>query len=235
VSNQLSSNEFKTIYSEFSAPICALDCGQKCAPQNDWGIPFCCDIGHVVPTAYTAEWQYLRIHADLWNLWESEHPAEMARLQAETPDGQVLIACLGHQHCQRDFRSITCRAFPFFPYVTSAGILIGLSYYWVYEEYCWVISHLKQVTNQYRSQFFTIYEQIFENMPQELENFRYHSQAMRKIFQKMRRAIPLLHRNGLAYKITPHNERLRRVDIATFPKFGPYAIADLLPFPDEID
>jgi hypothetical protein len=58
---------------------------------------------------------------------------------------------------------------------------------------------------------------------------------MLKFFKKKRRAIPLLHRNGLAYKITPHNERLRRVDIATFPKFGPYAIADLLPFPDEID
>lgn len=233
VINQFSADDFESIYAGFNAPIHALDCGQKCAPHNDWGIPFCCDISHAVPTAYTNEWQYLRAHTDLWHLWQSERPDETASLQAETPEDQVLIACLGHQQCQRNFRSITCRAFPFFPYITSAGALIGLSYYWEYEDRCWAISHLAQVTIQYQAQFITTYERFFEYMPRELENFHYHGQMMRKIFAKKQRAIPLLHRNGRAYKITPHNERLRRVDVAAFPKFGPYAIADLLRFPDE--
>ncbi len=234
VKNQFSRDDFKTVYSKFNSPIFSLDCGRKCSPHNDWGIPFCCDISHAVPTAYSAEWEYLRSETNLWHLWESERSVETTSLQAETPDGQVLIACLGHHYCQREFRSITCRAFPFFPYITSAGEFIGLSYYWEYEERCWVISQLQQVTDQYRGQFITVYEYIFEHMPQELENFRFHSQMMRKIFKNKRRAIPLLHRNGKAYKITPNNERLRRKDITTFPKFGPYAIIDLLPFPEEV-
>lgn len=234
VSKQFSWDNFKTIYSKFSAPIFGMDCGKKCAPHNDWGIPFCCDIDHAVPTAYTAEWEYLRSNTDLWHLLDSENSVEAASLQSELPDGLVLIACLGHQHCQREYRSITCRSFPFFPYITSDGEFIGLSYYWEYEELCWVISHLKQVTDQYRKQVITIYESIFKHMPQEIKNFRYHSQMMRKIFNKKHRAIPLLHRNGETYKISPHNERMRRFDVAAFPKFGPYAIIDLLSFPDDI-
>jgi hypothetical protein len=233
VNYQFSSDEYKSIYEGFSAPIHELDCGHKCAPHNDWGIPFCCDIGHAVPTAYTAEWQYLVANTELWHLWNSENTDDKDNLEDKTPDDQVLISCLGHQCCQRDFRSITCRAFPFFPYMTSKGELIGLSYYWIYEERCWVISHLEQVTDQYRAQFIMTYDSIVERNPKEFENFRYHAQVMRKIFAEKKRAIPLLHRNGRAYKISPHSERLRRVDIASFSKYGPYAIADKLPFPDE--
>ncbi|MEN8172442.1 MAG: hypothetical protein ABFS03_06125 [Chloroflexota bacterium] len=226
-------NEYSEIYQGFNAPIHVLDCGKKCAPHNDFGIPFCCDTNHAVPTAYKTEWAYLSKHTNLWHLWRSDSVEDQNCLEKQTPDHQVLIACLGHQDCQRDFRSITCRAFPFFPYVTSTGKFIGLSYYWEYEERCWAISHLEQVTDEYRAQFIITYEGIFERNQQELENFHFHAQMMRKIFSKKGRAIPLLHRNGRAYKITPHNERLRRADAASFSKFGPYAIADWLPFPDE--
>jgi hypothetical protein len=57
---------------------------------------------------------------------------------------------------------------------------------------------------------------------------------MRLEFGKSNRAIPLLHRNGYSYKITPHNERMRRVDVRSFSKHGPYKIAAVMPFPDEI-
>jgi len=234
VSSQFSADDYINIYEGFSAPIHSLDCGNKCAPYNDFGIPFCCDTSHAVPTAYKNEWQYLKANTDLWHLWKSESVDDQNNLEKKTPDNQVLIECLGSQHCQRDFRSITCRAFPFFPYLTSTGELIGLSYYWEYEERCWVISHLDQVTEEYRTQFIKTYDTIFAGNDQELENFRYHAQMMRKKFTEKRRAIPLLHRNGQAYKISPGNERLRRVDITSFSKFGPYAIADWLPFPDEV-
>ncbi|MGE5225224.1 MAG: hypothetical protein ACM3PY_22525, partial [Omnitrophica WOR_2 bacterium] len=165
--------------------------------------------------------------------WKGESPVETSRLQNQTPPGQVLIACQGHTLCQRSFRSITCRSFPFFPYVTNGSEFLGLSYYWDYEDRCWVISNLNQVTSEYRHEFIAAYDLLFENMPQEKETFRYHSGMMRRIFGRKHRAIPLLHRNGKAYKITPHNGRMRRVPIEAFPKFGPYQISAILKFEDE--
>ena len=226
---------FEEIYAGFHAPIAEFDCGDRCAPYNEWGVPFCCDTRHAVPAAYQQEWEYLQANTDLWHPWQGADRYQRESLQAETPDGQVLIACQGYEHCQREFRSITCRAFPFFPYVTRQGDFIGLSYYWEYEDRCWVISNLRVVTRTYLQEFVSTFEIIFRQKPDDLENFRYHSSLMRRIFSRKRRAIPLLHRNGYAYKVTPRNGRMRRIDIARLPRFGPYQIAAELPFPDEIE
>jgi hypothetical protein len=226
--------DFPDFYSRFNAPITTLDCGDRCAPYNERGVPFCCDTRHAVPTAYQPEWEYLKENTDLWHLWVAEKPAETARLQAQTPPGQVLIECLGHRLCQRNFRSITCRSFPFFPYLNRTGQFIGLSYYWEYEDRCWVISNLQVVSTEYRLEFIAAYDGLFEKLPAERENFRYHSIMMRRIFGRGGRAIPLLHRNGKAYKVTPRNGRLRRVSLESLPKFGPYMLGAKLPFADEI-
>jgi hypothetical protein len=227
--------DFAPVYKRFSAPITELNCGDKCAPHNERGVPFCCDLHHAVPTAYQAEWEYLRANTGLWRLWEAEDSAETAALRKQTPSGQVLIACLGYQLCQRGFRSLTCRSFPFFPYLTREGDFIGLSYYWEYEDRCWVISNLQVVLPEYRAQFIDAYDTLFAAMPDERENFHHHASIMRRFFGWRRRAIPLLHRNGYTYKITPRNGRLRRVPVGSLPKFGPYKIAAEMPFPDEID
>ncbi len=226
--------DFAALYARFRSPVAALDCGSRCSPYNENGVPFCCDTRHAVPTAYAAEWEYLQAHTDLWHPWEAPDSAETARLQAQTPAGQVLIACLGHTLCQRDFRSLTCRAFPFFPYLDREGEFLGLSYYWEYEDRCWVISHLEAITSAYRQEFISAYDLLFSRMPHERESFRHHSAVMRRVFGRRRRAVPLLHRNGEAYKITPSNGRLRRVPLESLPKFGPYRIAGELPFPEEM-
>ena len=152
---------------------------------------------------------------------------------AQTPKGQVLIECKGHLHCQRQYRSLTCRAFPFFPYFTLKGEFIGISYYWEYEDRCWIISHLDQVSSGYVSEFVTIYETIFQVYPEEKEAFRYHSSMMRRLFSRRKRAIPLLHRNGRAYKISPRDGRKRKISAQDLPKYGPYRVASKLLFPDE--
>jgi hypothetical protein len=226
-------SEFATLYAHFHAPITNLNCGDKCAPYNERGAPFCCDTRHAVPTAYQSEWAYLQANTNLWHLWEGKSTGETSELREQTPPGQVLIACLGHEHCQREFRSITCRSFPFFPYINSQREFIGMSYYWEYEDRCWVISNLEVVSPRYRHEFTSSYETLFETMPGEIETFHYRSAQMRSTFSRSRRAIPLLHRNGRVYKITAHNERMRRVRIGEFLSFGWYEVAKRLPFPDE--
>jgi len=224
---------YKELYNLFDTPITAGDCGEKCAPHNDFGVPFCCDTQHAVPTAYDDEWHYLNENTKLWHLWENSDRDETIRLEEDTPVGQVLLECLGHYQCQREYRSITCRAFPFFPYITLDGDFIGLSYYWQYEDRCWIISNLDLVTDAYLMEFVNAYQFIFEKFPDELEGFRYHSIIMRRVFGRQKRAIPLLHKNGDAYKITPRNGRLKKINPALFSKHGPFKIAALMPFPDE--
>lgn len=226
--------DFAALYAQFEAPIAAFNCGDRCAPYNERGVPFCCDTRHAVPTAYLDEWGYLKENTDLWHLWSSDDPAETAALEQQTPRDQVLIACQGHTRCQRGFRSLTCRAFPFFPYLNREGEFLGLSYYWEYEDRCWVISNLQIVSPEYREQFIAAYDLIFERFPGERENFRYHSIVMRRVFGRRKRSIPLLHRDGKTYMVAPGGGKMRQVDPASLPKFGPYEIAAELPFADEL-
>lgn len=233
---------FADLYSGFQAPISELDCGKKCAPYNPGGKPFCCDTCHAVPTVYHAEWDYLKVNTSLWHIWMGDECADTAeyaetereRLQTETPHDMRLVACLGPEQCQRDFRGLTCRQFPFFPYLDSSGEFLGLSYYWEYEEQCWVISNLDVVQSAYREQFIQAFEQLFSHYPEDVRSYQAYSEEMRDKFNEQRRAIPLLHRNGHTYKISTHNERLRRVPEGSLPKFGPYKIASKMPFPEEI-
>lgn len=232
---QIPPDEIKEIYAHFDAPIAALNCGSKCAPYNDRGVPFCCDTHHAVPTAYHEEWQFLKLNTDLWHVWEPLDQQEKARLQAETTDGMVLIECLGHHHCQRAFRSLTCRAFPFFPYLDSKREFLGLTYYWEYQDRCWVVSNLHVVSLEYRQQFLDTFDLLFARMPEERESYAHQSAQMRRVFTRRRRTIPLLHRDGLTYKVSPTSERMRHVEPKNLPKYGPYRIAAALPFPDELD
>jgi hypothetical protein len=230
---QAKPEDFSALYLSFHAPIAALDCGAKCAPYNLRGVPFCCDTRHAIPTAYQAEWDYLQANTNLWHLWQGNASRKASSIRSSVPEGQVAIQCLGHRLCQRNFRSITCRSFPFFPYITRENEFIGLSYYWEYEDRCWVISHLSRVTPEYLGEFIHTFERLFKLVPAEQVNFRHFSTTMRRHFGRMKRAIPLLHRNGGYYKVTPRNGRLRRVDPGSLPKFGPYLIAERLPFPGE--
>jgi hypothetical protein len=226
--------DFASIYARFDSPILDVDCGTRCSPHNDYGVPFCCDTSHAIPSAYTLEWDYLKANTDLWHLWDPDDLDESNRLQAETPEGQVLIECQGHLYCQRPYRSLTCRAFPFFPFITRGGEFIGLSYYWRYEDRCWVISNLDKVTIKYRNEFVDTFDRLFRDTPQELENFRFHSGIMRRVFGRAKRTIPLLHRDGKAYAVTPRDGQLNLATPESFPKFGLYEITVLLPFPDEL-
>lgn len=240
--NLLPSN-MRALYAGFDAPLADLDCGNKCAPYNH-GFPVCCDIHHAVPTAYPGEWVHLRSRTRLWEVWKPEDEDHRAEIQADAGD-LILLECLmlnagnpaepiPEPYCRRELRTIVCRAFPFFPYFNSHGELLGLSVYWDYQDRCWIISNLQVVRPEYRTQFIHTYEEIFSQMPAERESFQYHSEEMRRIFKERRRTIPLLHRDGYAYKISPATEKMQQVAPDSFPKHGPYKIADALLFPDEM-
>jgi hypothetical protein len=219
--------DIRALYDGFDAPVTVFDCGQKCAPHNPSGKPFCCDICHAVPAAYHEEWQYLQKNTNLWHTWradecESESKDEHSELQTGTPENMLLLACLGPSLCQRPFRALSCRQFPFFPYVTSDYRFIGLAFDWEFENTCWVISNLGEVTDTYRQQFVQTHDRLFAFSQEAFESYQYHSEKMRTHFANLHKRIPLLHRNGGYYLLSPGSERLARTTREHLPRFGPY-------------
>lgn len=214
------------MYERFDAPVTALDCGAKCAEHNPHGIPFCCDICRAVPVAYHQEWDYLRRSTDLWHIWRGdecpEDPTDPQVLQEETPEHMLLLACKGPALCQRDYRAVSCRQFPFYPYITYDYRFVGLAWHWDFEPLCWVISHTGQVTEAYRQEFVDFYDKLFETWPLEMESYAILSDEMREHFENSRRRIPLLHRNGGFYLVSPGTDTMRKVPPDKFPRFQPY-------------
>jgi hypothetical protein len=225
--SDLKEEDIRSIYDGFNSPIAEFDCGRKCASHNPSGKPFCCDICHAVPAAYKSEWNYLEHSTDLWHKWRGDEcedttPKEFAHLKANTPKNMVLLACLGPSQCQRDFRALSCRQFPFFPYVTSEYRFIGLAYEWEFESKCWVISNLSSVTQKYREEFIHTYDKLFAFFQDEFEQYAYHSEKMRAHFIKQKRRFSLLHRNGKYYLVSAGSERLQPVNADRLPRFGFY-------------
>jgi hypothetical protein len=233
--NDLNLEEIRALYDAFASPIAALDCGRKCAPHNPSCKPFCCDICHAVPAAYRSEWAYLEAATDLWHPWRGDEctPEDAAKqrkgLKTETPSSMVLLACLGPERCQRPHRALSCRQFPFFPYVTSDYRFLGMAYEWEFEQKCWVISNLGEVSIAYRREFVSTFDRLFALFQDEFEAYAERSRQMRDHFGRLRRRIPLLHRDGGAYLISPHSERARRTELSRLPRFGPYSNPRPLP------
>lgn len=221
--------DLRALFDDFDSPIAKLDCGKKCAPHNPSGKPFCCDICHAVPAAFTSEWVYFQATTDLWHRYRgdecdaSRDPAPAsAKKDLNLPSGMTSLACLGPARCQRDYRALSCRAFPFFPYVTSDYRFLGLACEWDFESACWVISHLSAVTDKYRAEFLHTFDHLLALFEDVFENYAYHSELMRAHYASRRKRFPVLHRNGRAYLVSPISERMQRVEVSSLPRFGFY-------------
>jgi hypothetical protein len=226
---------FRELYEIFSSPLSGLDCGQKCGPYNDYGVPVCCDINLVIPAAYEEEWVYLEAATDLWQLWKGSSREELNDMTESLQAGQTLIQCLGYKDCQRQFRSITCRAFPFYPYLDSSGYFMGLAYYDDFKEDCWIISNLEVISLQYILEFQTTYQRIFEIYPETRSGFHDYSGYIRDVSAGKSMDLVVLGFSGELLMIDPVTEKVSEGNFPDLAKFGPFLAARDLKFPDEID
>ena len=227
----LTAKDIRALYGGFDTPITDLDCGQMCAPHNFNGIPFCCDICHAVPAAYQSEWETLKEATELWHPYRGDECASQpdpepanSVTDSDMPPGMIPLACLGPSRCERENRLLSCRQFPFFPYVTSDYRFLGLAYDWEFESVCWVVSNLGRVSEAYRLEFVRTFDRIFALFQDEFESYATRSEEMRAHFASQRRRIPILHRDGGFRLISPVSERAYRVDENQLPRFGPYRV-----------
>lgn len=194
--------DFAEIYARFGASIASRhDCGRYCAPLNG-GEPVCCTTGHAIPIVQKSEWKLLKKRTDLWHSFKPFDKTSR-EIVDELHSSCKAIECKGAAFCERDNRTLACRAFPFFPYFTKERELIGLGYYWSFEDRCWVLSNLACVEKEFVDEFLSAYELLFEKDEDELEAFVDESAAMRRVFSRRGAPLPLIGRDARLYKIMP--------------------------------
>lgn len=215
--------QFDDIYRRFQAAISRYDCGKWCAPLNG-GEPVCCSTQHAVPVVHKAEWELLSARTDLWHRFKP-YDAPTRKIVDELPTTCRAIECKGARRCERDNRTLACRAFPFFPYITRAGDFVGLAYYWDFEDRCWIISNLQVVEGDFVREFVAAYEALFRTDADEFPTLRDHSASMRRVFTRRRQIIPLIGRDGGYFKVMPRTGAIRPARVEEFRKYGPYRSA----------
>lgn len=191
--------DIQKLYQNFNAPVCNVDCGEKCRVNNPNGVPYCCDITHAIPAVYDQEANYYQDRTKLWFPYMGESAGDDLSL----PDGMRLYQCLGASKCQREYRSLSCRQFPFYPYVTADYAFLGLALEWEFKEKCWLFEHLELVTAEYREQFVHVYDEIFAFHQDIFENYAEHSARAREAHRLHNQKLFVLGRDGEGFWIDP--------------------------------
>jgi Fe-S-cluster containining protein len=212
---------YARVYARFDAPVTRFDCGRMCSPHNG-GEPVCCSTDHAVPIVDRAEYRLLRGRSDLWRRYR---PADRAgqKIVEELHRSCVAVECKGARACERENRSLACRAFPFFPYFErGAERFVGLAYYWDFEDRCWVISNLGVVDRGFVREFVDAFELMFAESASERQEMIDHSATMRRIFTRRDAIIPLVGRDGGYLAVEPRTHLVRPARLEEFKRFGPY-------------
>jgi len=216
----LKGRDFATLYEGFTAPISRFDCGRKCAPLNG-GEPVCCSTQNAVPVVHKVEYEFLRTRTDLWSKFKPYDYATREIVAELTPDCTA-IHCKGARYCERDNRTIACRGFPFYPYITRQRQFVGVGTYWVFEDRCWVMSNLQVVDRTFVEQFMATYEALFVKDPTEFATYVDFSASARRVFSRWKRDIALLGRNGELLVVDPATGEIRPGKARDYPKVAPF-------------
>lgn len=214
--------DFAQIHSAFDAPVSArFDCGRFCAPLND-GTPVCCSTDHAIPVVHKTEWKHLKERTDLWSKFKPQDKDAQKIVDDLAPDCTA-IQCKGARFCERENRTLACRAFPFFPYFPKGGDIAGLTTYWIFEDRCWVISNQWCVDQEFITQLIDAYRLVFSKDKDEEEAYRDESAKARKVFARRKQALPILGLDGGLLKVEPKTKgRIVPASPDDFPAYGPY-------------
>jgi hypothetical protein len=212
---------YRHIYDIFQASISRFDCGRKCAPLNG-GSPVCCSTQNAVPVVHRAEYKELQRRTDLWFDFKP-YDAATKKIVKDLHRSCTAVECKGVAFCERDNRSLACRAFPFFPYMNRAGEFIGLGTYWDFSDRCWMISNMQVVDAKFVAEFVAAYEYLFKVDPREYDTFKEFSATMRRRFSFKKQPIFLIKRDGSGYlKVLSHGRGMKEVTAAELRAYPPF-------------
>lgn len=212
--------DFAALYEGFDAPVSRYDCGRKCAPLNN-GTALCCSADNAVVVAYKTEFEFLKGRTDIWSKFKP-YDYSTRQIVEELTHDCMAIECKGVAFCERNNRTLTCRGFPFYPYLTRQKELVGIGTYWMFEDRCWMISNLEIVERTFIDQFLATYEAIFAKDKSEFQTYVEFSASARRVFSRWKREIPLLGRDGKLMIVEPSTGAIRPGKPRDFPKIAPF-------------
>ncbi len=185
MSKGMQPKDFAELYDKFQANVSRYDCGRFCAPLNG-GTPVCCSTQHAVPVVEKTEFALLKTRSDLWHRFKP-YDATTKKIVSELASSCCAIECKGAMFCERDNRTLACRAFPFYPYINREGEFIGIGTYWIYEDRCWLMSNMQVVERDFLEEFIAAYEFCFAKDPAEFETMKQHSATHRRTFTRLKK------------------------------------------------
>jgi hypothetical protein len=212
--------DFGVVFDRFQSSVSRYDCGKFCSPLNN-GEPVCCSTDNAIPIVDKTEFQFLKSRTDLWHAYKPTD-ATSRQIVKELHKSCAAVECKGARFCERENRSMACRAFPFYPYFTAEGELVGLGTYWTFEDRCWLISNMQVVEREFVREFIAAYEYIFERDPEELKAMKSQSAYHRRTFSRRDEAIALIGREGGFFKVLPHSGRIVPLETDKLPRYGAY-------------
>ena len=181
--------DWGALYRGFTAPVTRINCGALCSKNNN-GTPVCCNNNLHVPILFADE---LRWHTTSKNsLWHKRRSktAFDKKQAAECADYIKYCHCNGAQKCRRSLRSLTCRFFPFEPYIAEDGTFVGITYLYRAGNDCPLVDNPAiDVTKAYVRQSIKIWRRIFDFFPDEFELYVEESRKLRRLFKKQNRII----------------------------------------------
>ena len=193
----ISEDNLRELYALIEAPVTAFNCGTLCSPTND-GVPFCCDRDQLFPVLWKTELAMHRKWSDFWEERPPEDALERRMLKSMRPCFTV-GECAGPEHCEREKRSISCRTFPFEPYLDHTGELVGLVFDHRFGMRCPLAGEERfdDVTPKFIDQALRFFTRLFEIDPKEVEAYLGTSEQKRRSFAQKGRPVPVLTRKGV--------------------------------------
>jgi hypothetical protein len=169
---------WQALYKSFSAQVCSVNCGALCAPFNR-GIPYCCKHRYQEPILFTGELAWLKTQTALWKHKPLNTRAHR-RSAAAIEDYIKYAHCKGIEQCERKYRSLACRFFPFEPYFESGKKFAGLVFMYRAAKRCPLIDHPTiRINQRYINQAIQVWKKIFAAYPREMELYIHNSRGLR--------------------------------------------------------
>jgi len=194
------------LYNAFTAEVCDFNCGTLCAPDNG-GEPACCRNDGCAPILYKDELRYLKSNTDMWRRRRARNEEERKEF-AEIEDYICYGGCKGVTHCDRRYRSLTCRFFPFEPYIEKSGQFPGLT--WVYrcDYLCPLIGNREvRINQEYIDQSVRVWWSMFALYPEEYSCYYEESEKTRRTLKRRGKRVRIF-RSSEAETIRRRQEEL---------------------------
>ena len=179
--------DWNRMYRDFTASATDGDCGLLCR-RDSRAIAACCDTRRLPLVVFADELAWARSRTACWHRKRPQGPTEK-RAVATWADHIALARCAHPRHCDRPYRSLTCRFFPLEPYFDAYSKLAGLTYIYGAVRICPLIGRQMDLRQDFVNQSVAIWDQIFAAYPDERTCYQKASRQLRYRFARQGRTI----------------------------------------------